>query len=384
MVLRKAKFFLLSLLIFFSSIFIFSCIPPMPHKLVNEEPLVRVLIDRIDPGVVEVKVSDGGIMLGGNVLWKSVVGKVRIRVQGEELVVNDCLTETNVVDIYPNFTLNYKNIDYWGMFRIVLTNGYVYIINILPLEKYLECVVPSEMPAAWSMEALKAQAITSRTYALYLIKNSKNELFDLYSSYRSQVYRGLKNLNPRSTKAVIETKGIVIVYRDEIIQAFFHANSGGFIEDSSLLVNKNLPYLKASVDSFSKENYRSKWSLTMGVEEFCQIVFGVDGVKLKTINIPYRLPSGSVKEINIVGVSKEGLEISRTLTVDQLRDLIPSILSPKFSVEVKGSKINFRGYGWGHGVGLSQWGSKEMAQQGYNYREIIKFYFKDTEITKVY
>jgi len=91
-----------------------------------------------------------------------------------------------------------------------------------------------------------------------------------------------------------------------------------------------------------------------------------------------------VKEVNIIGITKNGEEISNTISVHKLRELIPSILSPKFSIELKDKVIKFSGYGWGHGVGLSQWGSKEMAEQGYNYREIIKFYFKDTDITRLY
>ena len=385
MELRKFRHILPPLLIFLSSVFIFSCMSPVPQNEINEEPLIRVLIDRLPPyGKIEFKSKGTFTVIGGSLFGKAIENRIEIKANESGLVINDSPSETDTVEIYSSSTISYNGIEYPGIFRVVLTNGYIYLINVLPIEQYLECVVPSEMPATWSIEALKAQAITSRTYALYSIKNSKNILFDVYASYKSQVYKGLRNLHPKSTRAVIDTRGLVITHKDEIIPAFFHATSGGFIEDSSLLLNKSLPYLKPSVDNFSKFNYRSRWDTTISTREFSKIIFGSENITIKEIIIPYRLPSGSVKEVNIIGITKNGEEISNTISVHKLRELIPSILSPKFSVELKDKVIKFSGYGWGHGVGLSQWGSKEMAEQGYNYREIIKFYFKDTDITRLY
>ncbi len=385
MVLKKFNHILSSLLIFFSSVLIFSCMSPTPQNEMVEEPIIRVLIDNLE-SYKQVELRSKGVfnIIGGSFFAKSIERELKISAKDSILLVNGNSSETNTIEVYPSSPIIYNGIEYPGIFRVVLTNGYIYLINILPLEQYLECVVPSEIPATWSMEVLKAQAITSRTYALYLMKYSKNRLFDVYSSYRSQVYKGLKNLHPRSTRAVIDTRGLVITYKDEIIHAFFHATSGGFIEDSSLLLGKSLPYLKPSLDNFSKFNYRSRWDTAISTHKFSKIIFGSEDITIKEINIPYRLPSGSVKEVKIIGTTKNGEEISKTISVHKLRELIPSILSPKFSVELKDKVIKFRGYGWGHGVGLSQWGSKEMAEQGYNYREIIKFYFKDTDITRIY
>ncbi|MEN2998477.1 MAG: SpoIID/LytB domain-containing protein [Brevinematia bacterium] len=308
--------------------------------------------------------------------------EISVSLDKTNIVVNG-ITLGERVDVYSDGNIIFDGIEYSGFFRLVAEGSVVMVINVVELEEYLESVVPSEVPALWPMEVLKAQAIVSRTYALRRILDSKGKEYDVLSSYKSQVYSGVKKVHERTSRAVRETRGVVITYKGEIISAFFHANSGGLIESPEVIGARYLPYLKPSVDRFSQDTYRSFWSTYIPKGSFLKGLFGNDNLKLVAIEIPYRMPSGSVREIRVTATDGKD-KVTVEIDVNRFREVFPSVLSPKFEIETDGYGITFKGYGWGHGVGMSQWGAKAMADQGYNYREIIKYYYKDVDIENLY
>ncbi|MGC8869529.1 MAG: SpoIID/LytB domain-containing protein [Brevinematia bacterium] len=372
---RKLKhIIILSVLLLTLTVF-FSCIPESYLNTTNLEKdiTIRVLIDiNNKPFTIE---SQNMLLVEGIPLLKSI----KVESKDNNIIINDIIL-SNRVEIYSDGDIYYKGTAYSGFFRIILTNNEILVINVLPLEKYLESVVPSEVPALWPMEVLKAQAISSRTYALRRIIESTNREFDVYGNYKSQVYRGLEKIHPRTTRAVKETKGMVLTYSGEIILAFFHANSGGLIESPEIITTTSLPYLQPMIDKFSQNTFRSSWETKIPIDVFLESL-GINKNSKFTIHIPERLPSGSIPYIEI-NLKQDNSKIR--ITTHRLREIFPSILSPKFEIELKENKLIFRGYGWGHGVGLSQWGAKEMASQGYNYKEIIRHYYKDVEIKRLY
>lgn len=243
------------------------------------------------------------------------------------------------------------------------------IIN-LELEEYVLGVVGAEMPASFNIEALKAQAILARTYALKSIKNGKkltdtvstqaykdnSELQKLWKNDYTKYYEKIK-------KAVNETKGKVILYNNEYIDAVYHSTSNGKTENSKNVWKNSLPYL-VSVDSSWDKNVKSyKKETIFEINEFCNIL-KLDVAEPITYEIIHN-ETGRVRQITINNKTFSGTEFRNLL---KLRSI-------DFEIEINDEKVKVTTYGYGHGVGMSQYGANEMAKQGYSYIQILKYYY---------
>ena len=257
------------------------------------------------------------------------------------------------------------------------------IINYVPLETYLMSVIPSEVPLSFDVEAIKAQAIVARTYAYRFIKkNSKRYDYDVDNTTRYQAYNGYTFfMNPYIVKklkdAVNDTKGKIIVYKNEPILAYFHSNSGGKIRSGGEYfgAHSDLPYLISQDDPFSLDYPGGKWEYKMSI----------DGFK-KSLNINTDLTSdqfiyddnGFIEKIKISDDFYYPKDIRKNIGYKLIR-------SERFSIELLSDdkKIKFSGIGYGHGVGMSQWGAQGMADKGFDYMQIISFYFPNTSIINI-
>lgn len=243
------------------------------------------------------------------------------------------------------------------------------IIN-LELEEYVLGVVGAEMPASFNIEALKAQAILARTYALKSIKNGKkltdtvstqaykdnSELQKLWKNDYTKYYEKIK-------KAVNETKGIVILYNNEYIDAVYHSTSNGKTENSKNVWKNILPYL-VSVDSSWDKNVKSyKKETIFEINEFCNIL-KLDVEEPITYEIIHN-ETGRVRQITIN---------NKTFSGTEFRNLL-KLRSADFEIEINDEKVKVTTYGYGHGVGMSQYGANEMAKRGYSYIQILKHYY---------
>ena len=268
-------------------------------------------------------------------------------------------------------------------------------IEELNIDEYLYGVVSSEMPANFELEALKAQAVVARTYTIYQIihNSSKHENADICDNYSccqawiSKEERFSKwtseeaesNWN-KIVQAVNETKGKIVTYNSQPINAFFHANSGGVTESSlNIWGGIDYPYLK-SVETSGEEGYTqyasevilNKQELLEKVQtqyEDCEIDFD----KQDSIEILEYTSSGRVKTIKIGNKEIAGTE-ARTLL---------GLKSTNFEVAIDGENIIFSVTGYGHGVGMSQTGADSLAKQGLKYEEIIKHFYTNVEIIDV-
>ncbi len=280
-------------------------------------------------------------------------------------------------------TVNGK--DYRGEIIVLINReGNLNIINELELEDYLCGVMKTEISPQWPVEALKAQAVVSRTYTLKNLGKFKEEGFDLTSTTDCQVYAGMAGESPQTNRAVQGTRGEVITYKGELIKAFFHANSGGYTEDVSRVWGMKgpaLPYLKGRRSPYCRNSPHYEWSCTLSKKEIEGILrdAGYKVMGLRKIRISVKSRSG--RGVQILLYHKGG----RTeIQANRFRMLLGTgrIRSTLFQVRDKGEEIEFTGRGWGHGVGMSQWGAKNMAERGYSYKDIIKFYFPGTRLEK--
>lgn len=247
----------------------------------------------------------------------------------------------------------------------------------IDLEEYIIGVVAGEMPASFNMEALKAQACASRTYAMYKMKNLNN--YVLSTTINDQVYLTIEQMKSkwgsdfdyyynRVKQAVEETKGQVITYNDDLIIAYYFAISNGYTDNATNVFNEDRSYL-VSVESNWDKNYQSYSSnRTMLKSNFCNKL----GISCDTINISnvVRDTNHYVRNITINNKNFTGKEIFNKL----------ALKSMDFDISVNGDNISIKTLGFGHGVGMSQYGAQGMANAGYSYQDILKHYYQNTKI----
>ena len=263
------------------------------------------------------------------------------------------------------------------LIRVLRTDGNIQYMNI---EDYLVGVVSSEMPAEYEEEALKAQAVAARTYALKKIKENVDSPYDVTDDTRTQVYQSEETLKEKwgneydryidkITKCVKSTKGEYLTYDNEIIYAFFFSSSNGKTEDNKYVFGQDLPYLKV-VDSSFDDN--STYQVTYNLDIFYDKL-GLPYSDNLEITNKELTESNRVKSITINNQTFKGTEVRTKL----------SLRSTDFKIENNGESITITTKGYGHGVGMSQYGANELAKQKKKYKEILKYYYQGTNLEKL-
>ncbi len=258
-------------------------------------------------------------------------------------------------------------------------NGF-YFINELPLERYIEGVVASEVGKKWAMEALKAQAVISRTYAVYLKTQNAEKDYHLLSNVLDQVYKG-DNINPMISHAVKETGGEILTYKGRPIKAFYHSTTVGKTELPEEVWGETYPYFKSSVVCTDKSSPYQNWQRRFNFGEIEKAL----GLKnIGDISIASFTSTGRVKTLEVLmeGPATTDANAVREIKATDLRKLLgyKELPSTRFTITIEGREIIFEGKGYGHGVGLCQWGALEMAKKGKNYKEILKYYYPDATL----
>jgi stage II sporulation protein D len=269
---------------------------------------------------------------------------------------------------------------YRGHFLINRARTGVNIVNVLDIDDYVKAVVPKEADASWNIEALKTQSIISRTYALATAGKHAHEGFDLCDKTHCQVYGGLSAEADSANEAVIKTKGEVLTFNGELAQTVFHSNSGGHTENPKYVWSwkETPPYLKGVRDPYSKDMPNFTWENVLS-ESFIRNKLKIG--KISSIRTSGKTAAGSAIDI-IIRHSKGTLKMNAAkfrLEIDPNK--IKSVSNLK--ITKAGSDFVFKGNGWGHRVGLSQWGAKAMADKGISYGKILSFYYPGAKIKKV-
>lgn len=280
---------------------------------------------------------------------------------------------------YKEIELNYINTVY-----IRVKRNQTEEIQTIPLEEYIVGVIAGEMPISFDLEALKAQAVASRSYALKRMEYNKDKEYDVVDSIMNQVYLDndylknawgnsyVKNIN-KLRQAVNSTIDEYLEYNNQVVDAMFFSTSNGYTEDSSNIFNFDCAYLK-SVESPWDKDVSSAYITTkiMNLTEF-----------YKQLNIPYnknlnieiekRSNTNRILLLKINGVEFKGTDVYNKL----------SLRSTDFIIDLQGQTVSITTKGYGHGVGMSQYGALGMAKAGYTYDQILAHYYQNTSLTKL-
>lgn len=250
------------------------------------------------------------------------------------------------------------------------------VINRLPLEKYLYGVVPREMPHSWNKEALKAQAVAARGFALANIGKYQEQGFDVCATVNSQVYGGFASEQTNTNQAVDQTTGMVMTYRGELVIPYYHSNSGGRTESSENVWREAVPYARGVEDPFSLNQPHSDWAVTLSFSEIEQSLarYQINVGSLENMRIDEITENGRVGKMTIVG-SHGTHELQK-----QDNRWVFGLKSHYFDMWINDQTITFTGKGYGHGVGMSQYGAQTMAEAGYSWQQILQYYYSGVRI----
>ncbi|HEY9683864.1 MAG TPA: SpoIID/LytB domain-containing protein [Oculatellaceae cyanobacterium] len=246
------------------------------------------------------------------------------------------------------------------------------VINLLDIEDYLLSVVPSEMPSAWPLEALKAQAVAARSYAVANLGKHGRDGYDLKATIDDQVYSGISSESENSNQAVVETSGLVLKHEGRAITAFFHSTSGGSTEVSERVWGKPLGYLQ-SVPDYDDASPHFTWAKRFAADDLERMV-GADVGRLLSISVVTRSRSNRAQDLMV-----QGSNGSKMVTGESLRKSL-KLPSTLFNVGNDGNGYIFAGRGYGHGLGMSQYGAKALAERGCNAAQILSYYYKDVVV----
>ncbi len=255
------------------------------------------------------------------------------------------------------------------------TQGRLTVINELDLEEYLFGVVRSEMDPRWPPDALRAQAIAARSLAVQSAGRFAAEGYDVRSTTDSQVYGGVAAEDPRTTAAVEATRGLVLLYEGRAAFAPYHTDSGGATESSEFVWGSVMPHLRGVADPYSKDAPNHEWTLRLDLPtiEARLRSAGRPIAGLQRLEVGATSPSGRVMMLRVFTATGtfdvRGNDFRTVLGANTLRSTL-------FVIRQGGDgAVEFAGRGFGHGVGMSQWGARGQAQAGRDHTEILRYYY---------
>lgn len=277
----------------------------------------------------------------------------------------------------------FKGYRYHGDFEYVRRSGdKLTVINIVDIEDYVKGVIPYEMSGSWPIEALKAQALCARTYAASHFNANSYYGFDVTNDTYSQVYRGLTGATSTSDAAVEQTAGIYILYAGEPISAMYCSSNGGATEDSENITGNAVGYLRGKVDSFEAAaasiNANSSWTDTLTRSQLAEKAntLGFSIASADSIEITYS-DTGNVIGMKLTDSNGRSASFSGKACYEFCTSTL-GLKSISFEISENGDSVTFIGSGWGHSLGMSQFGAYAMAKvYGFTYDQIVNFYYTD-------
>lgn len=360
---RSPLFFLLLLLC------VSGCIRAVPGNagqgdtirvlLLNGVPSVSVKGSSLS-GQLDIRMVDGAAVVDGS----SVQLPLRLEPAGEFMYI----------DGRP----------YRGALVVYEDSGALMVVDELLLESYLAGIINNEISSRWPVESIKAQAVIARTYAIFQREKKKSAVFDIEGSVLGQVYSGAGAEDGAATAAVFQTRGEILEYNGKPALTVYHSNAGGMTEAARDVWQSDFPYLRPVKSPYDKYAPRYRWEFAIEGTAL--------GAKLRSagfdLDEPYSIrplvttASGRVKELAV----KDGHGGRAVMRGEDLRKALgySHLRSTRFKISKRGTAFVFTGKGSGHGVGLSQWGARGMAEKGYSYDEILEHYYPGTRINRVY
>ncbi|NEN87518.1 MAG: SpoIID/LytB domain-containing protein [Okeania sp. SIO3H1] len=270
---------------------------------------------------------------------------------------------------------------YRGRTHIIPSKSGITAINYVDIEQYLYSVIGAEMNGNWPQAALKAQAVAARSYALNKRQENSNNFYDLGNDQLWQVYQGIKTESPGTYAAVDATKGQVLTYNGQIILALFHSSSGGHTENVEDVWSNPLPYLRA-VPDFDQDAPVYEWTESFTQAELKQRISGVGNIISMTPQST--TPHNSVITIKVLGdagvKTLQGTDITAALGLKSTRFIVTPNKDEGQQIP---TSFKITGKGFGHAVGMSQWGAYNLARNGYNYQQILLYYYQGANLARI-
>jgi len=368
-------------LIFFSVIFPSSAAPGVPEVRVLVLENAKTIQVTVKGAYVVRSLPDLVVLKKGERLLNAplVVTSRGIRLDKQEWLARGIRIEpANDRDLYLNKRRFRGVVD-------VLRNakkGSLDAVNRLSVESYLYGVLHHEVAPWWPMNALKAQAVAARTYALYQMRVSQAADYDLKSGTSSQVYGGSTTERYRTNRAVDLTAGQVLVNDLKLFPAYFHATCAGMTAGSDELWNIRLASLAGKVKcSFCRFSPHYSWEAKVPLAEIEEKMnknarYAGQILRIEPVS---QTPSGRVGSLRITGTMREAVVAAKDFRIWVGGD---KIRSTSFTVSVRDDVAEFRGKGWGHGVGLCQWGSFGQSLVGHDYLKILQFYYPGSKLAQ--
>ncbi|HXE73098.1 MAG TPA: SpoIID/LytB domain-containing protein [Candidatus Nitrosotenuis sp.] len=355
--------------------------------------------------------GQGGLTLkpadGSRVLAR-LPGPVTLRAGKEGLVVSSATFQSTVdapvLLVPPGGVFYLRDGAYRGYLKVVAEPGGLTLVNCLPMDDYVAGVLGGEVAADWPSPSLAAMAVAVRTYALYMARHPEDQSgiaprsphYDLVNTVADQVYRGRDGESAAFRRAVRTSAGQVLTRADgAVIKAYYHASCGGHTTDSAQVFGTRVPALAGVEDPFCGAAPHAFWSRTWSAEQI-RGKLAARGWKLGLLarleasayDASGRILTFVVEDVSGRQLALSGKELRAVLGYSEL----PStrcqvrVLASRLGTDGSGARrqvpgtVRFQGSGWGHGVGLCQWGAREMGRQGYSYEEILAHYYPGTRL----
>jgi len=283
----------------------------------------------------------------------------------------------------PGISIKVEGKTYPGSLRLVRSGDKLQVINLTDLESYLLGVLGGEMPSSWPIEALKAQAVAARTYALYHRDIRASSPWDLTSTVEDQVYRGGKPAR-RIREAVSATRGIVLLHEGNPFPAFFHSTCGGKTESPAIALGRpEFDFIRGVTCGYCRESPHYEWTTSFAPAQISRLLAanGVDaGSPINRIDV-VELEESAERLVKVTWADGE-----TTVTVTYFRKAVGrmKVKSGNFTCRTRSGLLVFTGHGLGHGTGMCQYGARGMALANKSYDRILKAYYHDAVLKKLY
>ena len=357
---------------------------PLPI-LADSSPTIRILLGE-EPARVAVRGSSLLIEKQDRGNWVPVLSSVRwvefspaqggVHLEGSSVYARTIRVRSR------EGLLGYAGRQYRGYLTVMLKSDKLMVVSHLPLESYLAGVVNGEIDSSWPMEALKAQVVAARSYALYQM-NARSPYYDLKTDVTDQVYAGPDSEDERAVDAVRMTRGQILYGEGGPIPAFYHSSCGGSTASARELWGFPQPAQEGVYCGQCQEAPYANWKLSLDVEEIVDTVMtlypNIDNVR--SMGVHRRTRDGRIQTLFVeTGRSRVLVDAGEFRKALGYRKLP----STRFSLGTSGDRIVLTGEGYGHGVGLCQWGARGSALKGMDYSQILRKYYPGTEIRRAY
>lgn len=277
-----------------------------------------------------------------------------------------------------------NNKPYRGNIEILDSKDGLLVVDELSLELYIVGIINNEISSKWPKDVIKTQAVIARTYALFQKNKKTKDPYHVEGTVMGQVYNGVDTEDSASLRAVRETSGEILTFSGEPALTVYHSNAGGMTDSSKDIWSHYYPYLLAVKSPYDETAPNLTWEYKISSANLKSLLNNA-GYRIgepESISIESLTGAGRVKSAAITDTDGKKIKISG----EDLRKLVgySNLKSTIFEVDRNGNAFAFKGKGAGHGVGLSQWGAKGMAEKGYNYKEILEHFYPGTDLTKAY